>query len=222
MKMLLAIALAAALPAAGAQIGVPNGISFQLEPRADSQMPAYIVSLDDQGTGRYIQFAPNSGPAERPGRLITVGATTLLTLHNARSAVAPDRCQSRRKGIASIGRMTLTVYANGQTAQCVFAYTDDAALTAALDAFEAIAETMQTGESLDHLHRFDRLGLDAAIDSLVSEAREGRAIEIQNIAPVLQSLVDDDRVIERVRRKAARLLQDAPPAPSSDPASNPL
>jgi len=204
MKMLLAIALAATLPAAGAQVGEANGISFQLEPRADSQMPAYIVSLDDQGTGRYIQFAPNSGPAERPGRLITVGATTLLTLHNARSAVAPDRCQSRRKGIASIGRMTLTVYANGQTAQCVFAYTDD----------EAIAETMQTGESLDHLHRFDRLGLDAAIDSLVLENKEGRAIELQNIAPVLQSIVDDDRVIDRVRRKTARLLQDAAPSPN--------
>ena len=214
MKMLLAIALAAALPAAGAQIGVPNGISFQLEPRADSQAPAYIVSLDDHGAGRYIEFAPNAGPAERPGQPITVDAATLLTLHNARSAVAPDRCQSRRKGIASIGRMTLTVYANGQTAQCVFAYTDDAALTAALDAFEAIAETMQTGESLDHLHRFDRLGLDAAIDSLVLENKEGRAIELQNIAPVLQSIVDDDRVIDRVRRKTARLLQDAAPSPN--------
>jgi hypothetical protein len=211
MKMLLVIALAAALPAAIGQGGVPNGISFQLEPRADSNLPTYIISLDDHGSGRYTEAAPVAGPA---GQTITVGAATLHTLQNARSAVSPERCQSRRKGIASIGRITLTVYANSQTVQCVFAYTDDDALNAALAAFEAIAETMRTGERLDHLHRFDRLGLDAAIDSLITEAQEGRAIEIQNIAPVLQSIVDDDRVMERVRRKAARLLQDAAPSPN--------
>jgi hypothetical protein len=52
------------------------------------------------------------------------------------------------------------------------------------------------------------------MDSLISENKDGRAIELQNIAPVLQSIVDDDRVMERVRRKAARLLQDAAPAPN--------
>jgi hypothetical protein len=81
-------------------------------------------------------------------------------------------------------------------------------------AFEAIAETMQYGARLQHEHRFDRLSLDAEIDSLVAEAKEGRAIELQNIAPVLQSIVDDDRVIDRVRRKTARLLQDAAPSPN--------
>jgi hypothetical protein len=214
MKTLLAIALAAVLPTTGGSAGPHNGISFQLDPRPDAHLPSYIVSLDDQGVGRYIEFAPNDGPAERLGQPITVGTATLHILQNARSAVAPDRCQSRRKGIASIGRMTLTIYTNDETVQCVFEYSDDESLNAAADAFEAIAETVQEGARLDHLHRFDRLGLDAEIDSLIAQAKDGRAIEVQNIAPVLQSIVDDDRVIERVRRKAARLIQDAAPPPN--------
>jgi uncharacterized protein (UPF0147 family) len=51
------------------------------------------------------------------------------------------------------------------------------------------------------------------MDALVSENAAGRAIEIQNIARTLQSIIDDDRVMERVRRKAARLLQDAAGTP---------
>jgi len=217
MKMFLAIALAVALPAMSGTGGPRNGISFQLEPRSDSNLPTYIVSLDDQGVGRYIEFAPDSGPAERPGEPITVGPATLQILRNARSSVAPDRCQSRRKGIASIGRMTLTIYANDETVQCVFEYSDEESLNAAAAAFESIAETMRYGERLQHELRYDRLGLDAEIDSLISESKDGRVIEVQNIASVLQSIVDDDRVMERVRRKAARLLQDAAPAPPPNP-----
>jgi hypothetical protein len=217
MKMLLAIALAAALPAMGGTGGVHNGISFQLKPRSDSNLPTYIVSLDDQGVGRYVEFAPGSGSAERPGEPITAGAATLHILRNARAAVAPDRCQSHRKGIASIGKMTLSYYENDETVQCVFEYSDEESLTAAVAAFESIAETMQYGSRLQHELRYDRLGLDAEIDALISENKDGRAIEIQNIASVLQSIVDDDRMMERVRRKAARLLQDAAPTRAPNP-----
>jgi hypothetical protein len=78
---------------------------------------------------------------------------------------------------------------------------------------------MQYGDRLQREHRYDRLGLDAEIDSLTSEAQADRAIELQNIAPVLQSILEDDRVMERVRRKAGRLLQLAgvAPAPDSSP-----
>ena len=75
--------------------------------------------------------------------------------------------------------------------------------------FQAIAETMQRGERLQHDLRYDRLGLDAEMESLVAAKESGSAIEIGNIAPVLQALVEDDHVIDRVRRRAARLLQDA-------------
>jgi len=209
MKTLLAISLAAAFAAMGGAGAARSGISFQLDPRADAHAPSYMISLDEHGAGRYIEFAPADGPADRPGRPVTVGEATLRTLSNARAAVVPDHCQSHRKNIASVGKMTLSVYDNDAATQCVFQYTEEPALNAAVAAFEAIAETMQSGARLDHLHRYDRLGLDAEIDSLTTEAKDGRAIELQNIAPELQSIFDDERVMERVRRKAGRLLQDA-------------
>jgi hypothetical protein len=74
--------------------------------------------------------------------------------------------------------------------------------------FLAIADTMQRGERLQHELRYDRLGLDAEMESLVDAQKSGSAIEIGNIASILQTLVSDDHVIDRVRRRAARLLQD--------------
>ena len=96
-----------------------------------------------------------------------------------------------------------------KTAECTFNYSDDAGLMGATAAFLAIADTMQRGERLQHDLRYDRLGLDAEMESLVAAQKDGSAIEIGNIASILQTLVSDDHVIDRVRRRAARLLQDS-------------
>ena len=76
-------------------------------------------------------------------------------------------------------------------------------------AFQAIAETIQIGDKLKHDHRFDHLGLDADLDELTAEAKQAGRSELQNIAPILQSIVDDDEVMASARRKARSLLQDA-------------
>ena len=82
-------------------------------------------------------------------------------------------------------------------------------MNAAANTFIGLAETLHMGEKLQHDHRFDRLALDSDMDVLESAVNEGRALEVGNIAPVLLSVVADDRVIDRARRKAARLLQGA-------------
>jgi hypothetical protein len=38
---------------------------------------------------------------------------------------------------------------------------------------------------------------------------DGRAIEVENITPILQTLAGDDAVLQRVQRRARALLQGA-------------
>jgi hypothetical protein len=38
---------------------------------------------------------------------------------------------------------------------------------------------------------------------------DGRAIELENIAPILQTLAGDEAVLQRVQRRARALLQGA-------------
>ncbi len=75
--------------------------------------------------------------------------------------------------------------------------------------FLAIAFTMDEGRRLDFLHRYDRLGLDAEMITLAHEVDEGRAMELGTIAPTLDAIAGDTALMQRVRLRAAKLLEQS-------------
>lgn len=176
----------------------------------DAAAHPWTVRLDSAGSGSYIE-AGNAAAAPIP---LTISTSTLERLRRGERAVKHGRCESKLKNIAKTGEKTIRYQSSSGDAECTFNFSDDASLMDASEAFQSIAETMQAGERLQHELRYDRLGLDAEMEALLGEIREGTAIEVKNIAPILQSLVDDEHVIDRVRRKAARLLQDPDSAAS--------
>jgi hypothetical protein len=146
---------------------------------------------------------------------VTVSTATLERLRTGEHAAKSGKCETRSKNIAQTGEKTIRYVDGERIAECTFNYSDDAGLMGAMATFQAIADTIQRGERLRHDLRYDRLGLDAEMEALLAAKLDGSAIEFGNITPVLQALVDDDHVIDRVRRKAARLLQaSGAPLPS--------
>jgi hypothetical protein len=188
-----------------------SAVEFSMKPNDPAAHP-WTVKLDASGSGSYTE-ASESSPEAMP---LTVSAATLERLRKGEHAAKSGRCETRQKNIAKTGEKTIRYEFPDHALACTFNYSDDANLMEAATAFEAVAETMQEGERLEHDQRYDRLGLDAEINTLVTDLREGRAIELGNIAPVLHSLVADEHVIDRVRRKAARLLQDPGSVASMD------
>ncbi|QMV19844.1 hypothetical protein GOB94_14985 [Granulicella sp. 5B5] len=190
--------------------------SFELDwPQAP--VPHWSIEIAADGKGRYDLLSKGARPSATTMQPIVVTPATVSRLRGGYHAVKRGSCETRSKGLAKTGvkHIAYTFGSPDAWSSCTFNYSDDKALMDAVATFQAIAETMQFGVTLEHQHRYDRLGLDATIDNLSVEVKDGRAIEMQNIAPVLQSIVEDDRVIERARRKAARLLQ-----PSDSPASS--
>jgi hypothetical protein len=76
--------------------------------------------------------------------------------------------------------------------------------------FQGIAETMDMGRQLDHLHRYDRLGLDAELGTLANEIAEGRALELVTIQVSLRSVVQDTELMQRARSRANAMLASLP------------
>ena len=66
---------------------------------------------------------------------------------------------------------------------------------------------MDEGRRLEFLHRYDRLGLDAEMISFAQEVEAGRALELGTISPTLAAIADDTAVIQRVRLRAAKMLE---------------
>jgi len=206
-KVTAAVALLfmAAITSAQAPSGVPVTITsatFHFE-RPELKPPSWSIQLSAEGTGTYIT-APETTTN------IKISPETWRRLTTPLDTVKSTHCETKVKNIAKTGAKRITYkLADGTQAECEFNYSDADSLNEAAGTFQSIATTLQYGEELRHTLRYDRLGLDAEIDSLLEEAKSGRAIEIQNIAPILKSIQDDERVMERVRRKAARALLDA-------------
>lgn len=186
---------------AGAKAEWAN-VEFSLQPRDEASHP-WTVHLDANGAGNYRE----SGNS--PEQQLSVSAATLERIAHGEHRARSGKCETRQKNIANTGQKTIRYTGAALDASCTFNYSDDAELMDAVQVFVGIAETVQAGQRLQHDLRYDRLALDAEMDALLANIKNGGALEVANIAPVLHSLVDDDRVIDRVRRKAARLLQDS-------------
>jgi hypothetical protein len=180
-------------------------VELSMTPRSGGDSLPWKVRLQADGAGTYVE----SGPADAKPIPLTVSEATLERVKLGEHAAKSGKCETKAKNIAQTGEKTIRYEVADKAMECTFNYSDDAGLMGAAATFQAIAETMQRGKRLEHDLRYDRLGLDAEMESLVAAQKAGSAIEIVNIAPVLQALVSDDHVIDRVRRRAARLLQDA-------------
>lgn len=119
-------------------------------------------------------------------------------------------CASKAKNIADTGIKTLSYTAPDGSGSCTYNFSENKDVESLTAIFQGMAETMDEGRQLDHLHRFDRLGLDAAITFLAQEVSAGHALEMGTIAESLRSIADDEDVIQRVRARARTLLALAP------------
>jgi hypothetical protein len=122
-------------------------------------------------------------------------------------------CASTAKNVADTGKKTLYYGGfgvDGFPGSCTYNYTENKDVQTLTMLFQGIAETLDEGRKLDYLHRYDRLGLDAEMESFTREVSDGHAIELQVIADTLRSLAGDPDVMQRVRTRASALLTLVP------------
>jgi hypothetical protein len=222
---LLLLALAASQAQTAAQ--PPEIVTFKID-HAGTTLPSFTLTVQSDGSATYEASYPPEVPkyspyaatlqAQPPTRV-----TQSVTLTPAETAQLFDRvrsthnfqagCASKAKNIADTGPKTLTYTSAAGTATCAYNYADDKAIAFLTHQFLSIAETLDAGRRLVRDHRYDRLALDQDLQFLVSAASNGDAVELNTIAPILQSLLDDPQVLERVRTRAAKLLAQAAATP---------
>ena len=176
-----------------------NSIGFSFVPRS-AESPAWEIEVKQDLSGTYR--VKDGVPVP-----ISISAATMKRLNIGDSKVNSGQCETKQKNIAQTGTKTIFYSLGPALSHCTFNYSDDEDLNAAAATFQSIAETIQAGDKLKHKHRFDHLGLDAELDSLLARAKDGGAIELQNIAPILKSIVEDDEIMSPSRRKAKSLLE---------------
>lgn len=206
-----------ATPSAGA--ARPH-VTFDFS-RKGLSVPKYQLTLFSDGTGSYqgeqVSWGGGSSteatgaPQEfrAPVAISAATATKVFTLSQHLNHFNKV-CASKAKNIADTGTKVLSYAGPDGSGSCTYNYSENKDVEALTDIFQGIAETMDQGRELDRLHRYDRLGLDAAMEFLSQEVSQGRAIEPGTIAASLRSIAGDSDLLERVRTRASALLAMAP------------
>ena len=192
-------------------------------------VPDFTLTIHEDGRGTYTAtyiapppdsrygpsyVAANATPATTKvtQAIVLTPATTAQLFERVRSTDHfHNGCESKARNIANTGAKTISYTGPDGTAQCTYNYSENKAVAGLTDTFQGIAATLDEGRTLDLKHKYDRLGLDREMAALIDAIHEGRAVEVATIAPVLQSLRDDPQVMERVRKRAAGLLEANPP-----------
>ena len=224
MKAMPGVVFSLTLAVCSAQTAPPaptaqQEVSFQFE-RIGLPVPKFTMIVHEDGTGSYKgETAPVSGgamlQAASPGQTIDrkiklSPATTELIFQTARSLNYFNvPCASKAKNIADTGKKTLSYSGPDGHGSCLYNYSENKSVTQLTDMFQSIAFTMDEGRKLDFMHRFDRLGLYSEMDSLNHQVQEKRALELQNISQSLTSIANDEALMEKVRERAVKLLNQA-------------
>lgn len=220
-SLLLFMLFAAGLGARAQQTACPYSDSassrcvfFSME-RFGVMVPAYtLVVLDDGALKYWENLDPRSAAGQRAPWLKLSDATT-RTIVAAESSIRSGACMSHTRSMGFGGKATMIAWSTSGYASCSFSSSTDPSISAASAAFQAMAEMLQGGERIDRDHHGDRLGLERDLDELIAKAQAGKAIEPQLIATVLESIANDDAVVDQVRQKASGLLHPAAGAASS-------
>ncbi len=180
------------------------------------QPQKYVLTVWEDGTGRFRSEGGGPAPkdaesvvAEPEDRPIHISkelreAMFATARKNKKFAFA---CEDGAKNIAFQGTKTLEYNGPEGTGSCVYNWSKSSQINKLTEQFEAMAVTMEEGSKLKRQYEHGRLSLDAELEFLDQMVHDGRALEVENIAPVLQTIAGDEAVLQRVQRRARALLE---------------
>jgi hypothetical protein len=189
---------------AGAQIRftVEN---HQLDPSA------YTLEINKDGSGIYTaSFGGGDVTPQAEKRAIQIREPLLSQLFESaqKDHFFATECEAPHNHVAFTGKKTLAYTGPDGKGSCTFNYSRDQSLNQLAYDLMSVAYTLEEGTRLKSEHLHDRLSLDGELESLGTAAQDHRALDLENIAPELEGIANDDAVMERARTRARALLSE--------------
>lgn len=174
----------------------------------------YVITVDSSGDAAYQSWisdpATGQSVAGDPDMVkFTVSAATrdrIFTLAPRLNYFNGD-FEYHKHRVAATGDKTLAYADPDKQYQTEYNWSENPGIRELTDLFQGMSTTIEAGRRLERLYRFDPLGLESALKNLEELAVEHRAIEVQIIAPTLEKLADDPRVMNIARQRALRILK---------------
>jgi hypothetical protein len=176
----------------------------------------YVITVQEDGAGHFTSESTGAAEGEnlgsesqdRPIHISKALRTSMFAVARKNKFFAKS-CDDGGKSIAFQGNKTLEYDGPEGKGSCMYNWSKNPQIGKLTDQFEAIATTLDEGAKLQKEYEHSRLSLDGEMEALEQLVHDGRAIELENIAPILQKLAGDEAVLQRVQRRARNLLEAA-------------
>jgi hypothetical protein len=181
------------------------------------QPAKYMFVIEESGSGHFHSQPGDSPPPDthsyqhlaealdRPVQLSKPVVDQIFSTARSEKLFSIP-CEDTKHKIAFQGTKELTYQGPEGNGSCTYNWPKSTAIEKLTVLFESIAFTLEEGRRLAVEHKHDRLALDTELADLATAVKDGRALEVQSIQPVLQEIADDESVLDRARQRAKKLL----------------
>ncbi len=162
----------------------------------------FDVSLDERGLAVYREV--DEEPVE-----LAVGAREAAKVFRRAAELKyfGFEVASRRK-VASTGRKLLRYLADGEVrGEVRFDYSEQPAAREIASWFVKLAATVRHLHELERTYRFDRLGVNQALERLEESHDRNRVVAAQLLVPILRQIAQQPRIVHLARARAEGLLE---------------
>lgn len=176
--------------------------------------PRYSIAIDSAGRATYHSEPtadPNGGTAPDPYQVEwTVSETTRTKVFDAAQQLNffQGKFEAKAK-VAQTGIKTLTYKDSSRDNSTTYNYSENPLVRDLTHIFQSIAATAEMGRKLTHDLRYNKLGVDSDLKALEEEQKDGGAIELLAIAPVLQQIANDSAMFRMSQQRAKVILKTA-------------
>jgi hypothetical protein len=174
----------------------------------------YEISLSDDGTGSY-----DSNGKLMPGADITEIAKLNFRLSWPRSARVfelakqahyfSEKTDVRKKNIAFTGNKVLSYKDPGKTASVTYNYSASPPIQDLTAIFQGLSVSLEFGRRLEYEAQHQKLALSDELKKLETMTREGNLSDISVISPILETIAQDQSLLNVDRGRALRLAAAA-------------
>ena len=190
-------------------------VSFDFVMPATSP-PHYALTVGSTGLAAYRSDQPAGEGEPYIVKFTVSGATRDRVFQLARELnYFQGNFDYTKSRVANTGAKTLTFRGGTRENKTTYNYSQNPKIQELTNLFQNISTTLEFGRRLEHLHRYDRLGLDAELKNMESAEKAGRLAELQAIEPVLSGIAKDHAVMNVTRRRAEGLLARIQPIASA-------
>ena len=171
----------------------------------------YEVSVSADGHASYDstgKLTPDAEPGDPFHHDFTMSEQNCKKIFAlaAKARFFEGQIDSGKRNLASTGKKVLT-YTNGaRSTQATYNYSPIPAVQELTAVFQNMAATLEFGRRLDYYHRHQKLALEEELKRMEQMANEKSLEEVQAVAPILQSIMEDRSVLNITRARAQRLL----------------